>query len=542
MQQEKEIDPKRGALEIKHKVLLVDDWVVEERSHLVRRVQKFTKANQGKPVLEQTLPWEDIGMGFWGAVLHEPKLGMLRMYYHSWANTGISLATSVDGVHWTKPNLGITDVDAVLLTPEGRICPKKAAQETFILPVNNSSPFPRHLRGTANNLLRYRLGNPHWIGNSLAVTTSGSEHRNSSMRYIATYDCSPKNAESGTCISGSEDGVNFNTINGGRPISGRAADTLNTIVFDEQTSRYLLYTRTDFGTSGGWREIRGHRTMSSNLSSFPTGWKTEREWYFDFEGKDEKDRRQMYSLSTFIHEGVHFGIMSVMQYPRDVSEGGFDTHRRHSRDVVDVFWATSRNGLDWKLDWVYRDEPFLDRGADGTWDKDIIVPAASIVTFKGRHWFYYMGCNERHEAQSALTSLVRANSDDVGRDVLGWRERWAGVKKAVGAASTLIDRFMYLIPESPSGQGWLVTKPLRVHGEHLEVNCNATAGWIRVLILEPNTETAIAESEDMHHVDSTRIQVKFQQQDSHWEDLENEIIRLKFVLFNAKLYAFDFAH
>ena len=72
--------------------------------------------------------------------------------------------------------------------------------------------------------------------------------------------------------------------------------------------KYLLHTRTDFGTvaveasgelsmscslwvqDGGWREIRGHRTellegASSVLDPEGSEFSVAREWYLDLEGK-----------------------------------------------------------------------------------------------------------------------------------------------------------------------------------------------------------------------------------------------------------------
>ena len=41
------------------------------------------------------------------------------------------------------------------------------------------------------------------------------------------------------------------------------ADTYNTIMWLPERDKYLYITRTDFGTDGGWREIRGIRFMTN---------------------------------------------------------------------------------------------------------------------------------------------------------------------------------------------------------------------------------------------------------------------------------------
>lgn len=52
---------------------------------------------------------------------------------------------------------------------------------------------------------------------------------------------------------------------------GRASDSINSITWDEEAQRYLLYTRTDFGTLDGWREIRGTRVEMTDPNLFPSG-------------------------------------------------------------------------------------------------------------------------------------------------------------------------------------------------------------------------------------------------------------------------------
>ena len=105
-----------------------------------------------------------------------------------------------------------------------------------------------------------------------------------------------------------------------------------------------VLTRKDFGTSGGWREvqlmhhwtagthnkcitglalitlaqIRGHRVVEAAGESELV---ERASWYLDHEGKEEKDRRQVYSLTATLDRGVYLGLLGVIAYPRDFSEG-----------------------------------------------------------------------------------------------------------------------------------------------------------------------------------------------------------------------------
>lgn len=122
--------------------------------------------------------------------------------------------------------------------------------------------------------------------------------------------------------------------------------------------------------------------------------------YLDQEGPHEKDRRHVYSLTTTVHEGIHFGMVTVLQHPRQYDEGGVDTDRRHEKDVIDLYLAITRDGVNWDLSRIYKGVPLIERGGHGAFDNDQIIPAPSFVTWNNAHYIYYRGINERHDCES----------------------------------------------------------------------------------------------------------------------------------------------
>ena len=52
--------------------------------------------------------------------------------------------------------------------------------------------------------------------------------------------------------------------------------------------------------------------------------------------------RQIYSVTATLTDGVYWGLATVLEYPRDISEGGVDMENRHERDVRDSYLVTSR--------------------------------------------------------------------------------------------------------------------------------------------------------------------------------------------------------
>jgi len=378
------------------KQLFVDDFLIDrEASRDVIRVHETAvKAAGGKPVLKRDRPWEDLGFGRYPSVLHDGS--KFRMWYRAWFD-GVAYAESHDGIKWVKPELGLYDADKHLLEPtNGHIdmvkaktevfwCDEKAAAEAGFAFSVDFNRFPPKRRGRRNNIVAspsLGLETGSYLGHQAAAVTLDEGESDPRYKYKVLYECSKPNPVE-TCLAVSPDGLRFTPWNNASSITHRAADTYSQLVWDGATRRHLLYTRTDFGTDGGWREIRGHRTMSNpNLLENPTNWTVEAEWYLDREGKPERDRRQAYSITSTIYQGIHFGFLGVIQHPRDFSEGGVDTQQRHERDVRDVYLVTSRDGIKWDLSSLYKDEALIARGQDNEWDND---QACNLCSPEPRH-------------------------------------------------------------------------------------------------------------------------------------------------------------
>jgi len=89
-------------------LFLDDTWIAD--SNRVGRVWHQPR-KRAEPVLQATAAWEGIPVMF-GSVLC--RAGRFQMWYISWQGAyrgAIAYAESPDGIHWTKPALGLVDVD-----------------------------------------------------------------------------------------------------------------------------------------------------------------------------------------------------------------------------------------------------------------------------------------------------------------------------------------------------------------------------------------------------------------------------------------------
>jgi hypothetical protein len=449
------------------KQLLVDDYVVARRSGLKRSLGKATKLNDGKPLLVVDEPWET-NAGFYGTVLHDSE--KFQMWYRvrrdPWA---LGYAESVDGLVWRKPKLGLVEMDG----------------------------------NKQNNIINRDWG---WT-----FTCFIDPHETDpAHRYKACYGDRRK---ARACLAHSPDGIRWTSYNGGEPVTGRAADTCNQLLWDADANVYRLFTRSDFGSNAGTGEIRGTRGMTNpDVKANPTNWTTVRSWKLDREGADEARRRQLYQLTDWIYEGVHFALLFVFEWPDDRSEGGHDLHKRHERNVLSFYIATSRDGDDWDLSWVYAEKPLVPRGPDGSFDKDWVQPSSLFITHADRHWIYYAGSKERHGMSP--------------------------YEQSIGAATFRLDGLVFL--QAADEPGTLVTKPFVLEGKDIAINAAARSGEMVIEILDaagqPIPGFTRADAEPLDGKDGLRLRPRWSSRSP--ASLEGRTVRLRFTLKNASLYAF----
>lgn len=437
------------------KQLFVDDYVIAERVNVSRELGCVTKANDGRPIFTEG--------AFYGTVLYDEE--KFKMWYRQREAGMYGYAESADGFKWQT---------------------------------------------------RARVSGIPFAGDVTLAVMIDPHETDADHRYKAAFNGAGQRA----ALAHSGDGIHWTPYNHGEPVTGRAADTYNHLIWDEDSRVYRLFTRTDFGAGGGGKEIRGTRGMvNPDLKADPTGWKTIRNWIFDREGPDEYKRRQIYALADWIYHGVHFALMAVYEWPDDLSEGPFDYHRRHERNILNFYIATSRDGDSWDLSWVYANKPIVPRGGDGAFDKDRVFPSSSVVTHDDRHWLYYYGANERHGTEGFDPPL---------RTFL------------IGLATLRLDGFVCL--EARDGPGIVTTKPFKVEGSRLEVNADGSKGEVRVEVLDPAGQPlpgfASGQAKALRGVDGLRIIPEWDSGTS-FSALRGRTVRLRFLFNAARIYAFQ---
>jgi hypothetical protein len=459
------------------KQLLVDDYAIEKKENVTRELGRATKANGGEPIKFWTKDAEGrrIPLKAWiyASPYYDEKLKLFRMWSRvatDGRNMRYGYSESTDGINFE---------------------------------------FKTELKGLYSS------------GDYNSVVYIDSHETDPAHRYKIGYDGAPPGSPNGACLAHSADGIHWTPYHDGKPVTGRAADFTNCLIWDQEARTYRLFTRTDYGTPGGTSEIRGMRGMTNpDVKAHPTGWSVVRNWLLDREGKEEHRRRQIYCMTDWMYCGVHFGLFSVYEWPGDFSEGKKTDHvTRHERDVLNYYIATSRDGDRFDLTWIYAGQPLVERGGKGAWDKDLLLAANWIATQQDKHWIYYGGANERHGTEG-----VFAPQRDSG----------------IGLATLPLDRFIcFAAQEKP---GVVVTKPFALEGKRLELNIEAKAGDVQIEVLEADSKPMPGFSGDASPIFKSVDELRFQPK---WRDhsdlsfLKGKLVRFKFQFRNAKLYAFQ---
>ena len=458
----------RGLVKVgRRKQLLVDDYVIAKAVNLKRELGRVTKLNGGKPILVRDQPWER-ACAYYGTAVHDGKKFQL-WYRASFSPFALGYAESKDGLHWVKPKLGLVVFGGT----------------------------------KQNNILDVKLGLAYSFSCFIDPHEKDPAHK---------YKCCwghPRKIRA--CLGYSADGIRWTPYNKGEPVTSRAADTHSHLLWDEDAKVYRLFTRTDYQRRLRAKiEVRGHRDMTNpDIKRNPTAWKLGRHGYFNRKPLEYR-RRQVYSMTDWIYHGVHFALINVFDYPGDRSEGPIDLSKRHERDVLNFYIATSRDAQSWDYRWVYSGKPMVPRGPDKSFDKDMIIPPSNIITHQDRHWIYYAGSSERHGEVKA--------------------------EHGIGVATLRLDGFVSLVAGDKAGT--MLTKPFEFVGDRLKINANARDGRLRVEILDPAGRPLKGYASRVIRGDALRIEPQWQGAKS-LAKLKGKTVRLRFRLTKARLYAFQ---
>ena len=335
-------------------------------------------------------------------------------------------------------------------------------------------------------------------------------------------------------------------VDGTRSALGRAGDCNVQPVFDARRQRQLVWFRQDFGTPGGWREIRGvqvvelngtvEQSRPMNKHTFVPPIQRVGSYYLDRLGKLERFRRQIYSVTlTPYSDRLWLGLITVIEWAKDMSESTGATLPPFQRDTTNIYLVTSRDGVHIDTEWVYARQPLIPKGAQqADWNSGFVLAANEVVASPDRSEsrVYYEARQLRHEDRFAQAGVI-------------------------GMASWRLDTLVGLrAADVSAGPAVVMTKVFRITSERISVLLNVDttmradcgAGSVLVELFDearnPIAGASSAAAVPIVNSIGTQVQVLWKRQgdpqpEPSFRIVSGQLLRLRFTISgSARLYAF----
>lgn len=443
-------------------------------------------------VLEGTVDWEKDHIGSYLSVIeHE---GMLRMWYMAFAGKGggrLCYATSSDGVHWQRPKLGLVEFQG---SRENNIVLGSFREGAVMLdPV--APPQERF-----KTLASYGGKRPSALG----VSTIGS-----------------------LMLMSSPDGIHWNRE---RQVLPFHPDSMNTLFWDQRIGKYAAYLR-------GWNPLRVAvraeiaRDQVWNTWPFQSGVTPRYLWSFLTKGTEvwppaiTKEMPTVIAADSSDPKNCDIYTPNVQPYPwADDVYLAFPSMFRHTAPpgsngipmagVLDVQLAVSRDGITFLRE---DRRSYVSRGLPGDADSHSIYMGLGLIRRGAYLYQYYAGGSTDHAASlKGRSALMRA------------KQRLDG----------------FVSVDATRSGGAFTTPPLIFRGKSLHLNIDASAlGTAMVEILDAEGRPVKGfELEDCAPITANDVAFPVKWTGGkELSTLQGKPVALRFLLANAKLFAFQFA-
>jgi len=480
--------------------LLVDDFLVDKlsggaRLHLHQPVPQ-------EIVLRTDAPWEGNACGY-PSVFQDGKL--YRMYYHGghYRHGGKPAETrpvhpwflcyveSDDGIHWRRPELGLFEFEGsrknnIILTPESVAAIKGDPAHTAV----------------------FKDANPDCPAD-------------------ARYKCIIVGKPHGLYVLKSADGVRFSVASDKPVITQGAFDSENLFFWDPVRKEYRAYWRifTEGVADGKTWKPAGIRAIRTATSKDSLNWDGQADVRYVDSPAEHLYTNQVQAYYRAPHIFMGFPMRytdrgwseSMMSLPcLEERLARSKASPRYGTAITDGLFMTSRDGV------------LFHR-----WNEAFVRPGPR----QQGSWVY--GDNEIFWGMVETASALRDAPNELS--LYAMEDYWQGPNASFRRLTLRIDGFVSL--GAPARGGELLTKPLVFSGGNLTLNASTSgAGSIQVEIQDtaghPIPGYALADCSEVFGDELARV-VRWRA-GGDVRPLSGKTVRLRFVLKDADLYAFQF--
>lgn len=321
------------------------DTAFQPASNISLRLHPGKKT--GEKVLQYDKPWESATLN-WFNVLQEPgvvdKQAKYRMWYEcydlpGWPtadDTSFCYAESRDGIHWTKPELGLFDYHG---SKKNNILFRQIGEGDCRSRVHGTGIF---VDPTAPSEARYKA-----VSQGIWKNAAPPPQRIAGMT--------------------SPDGLRWTRLP--QPICDVFADSQDACFWDQGLKKYVL-----FGRVGG----NIGRAESPDFAHFEP-----LQLVLSANDRDPPNSNLYNSAVVKYSRAAHVYLMFPSLY-------------QHGPDTLDIRLAVSRDGVHW----TYPDQTkaLIPLGEAGAWDSGSLYIGQGVVQNGDQTWLYYSGAPLKHNA------------------------------------------------------------------------------------------------------------------------------------------------
>ncbi|MFA6547161.1 MAG: hypothetical protein WCS99_22280 [Limisphaerales bacterium] len=470
--------------------LFLDDALVDlaQTRNITRTVNPPESIRK---VLQPDQPWEALGFIFYCSVVDDD--GQVKLFHGSYdaeKKKHFSLATSSDGLNWTRPSLGLKSFQG---SKDNNILPVEAVEAGVFL--DPHAPAEK----------RYRL-----------LFTKGW----------------PDPAKAGVFVASSNDGVHWTSVP--ERLLPFVPDSQPSAVWDERLQQYAIYLRE-------WDPVRTVARVAVADLEVP--------WPYDHSvppfhvwGKEKiptlsRELPKVMAPDEQDPPNVDIYTSAVVKYPFAPNvyvafPAAFQLYKgavwkgracNTADGAFDVQFAASRDGISWNR-WR---EPYVAAGVHEGLDLRIVSMGPGMVR-RGRLLYqYFVGCTFTHGRPVVWDKDLDNRA--------GWLRRERG---GIYCATQRVDGFVSM--DAANTHGTLITRPLVFKGNRLHLNIHtAGSGSAKVALLQADgTPHPGFASADCEIISADEIDYEVR-----WKGgvdisaLAGKPVRVQLEMRNAKLYA-----
>jgi hypothetical protein len=331
--------------------LFVDDYLIDSTEGMRRTVHQWQK-HPANPVLRADKPWEFGGnyISTYGSVIHDPEENIFKAWYWTLNDEDSAIpttqiksmcyATSPDGIHWEKPNVGLYEFQG-------------SKNNNMVL------ASARDVLKSPPTLFTFGVMKTPWDANRLY--TACFYERPPGVAYMSSGD--------GVWSATSPDGINWSKSEA--LLMPSVGDTVG-FFYDSIHEKYVCFAKryTD----------RGRSRFQCESQDF-VDWT---EPHLIMKTDDEDDQPcDLYNNTGFVWGDMLLGWLQVFYRHQDPYKHRLVLELIHSRDGQN--WSRMPNR-----------ETVLDVGPDGSWDRGNQSAATGAPIVVGNLMYMYYGGSTRY--------------------------------------------------------------------------------------------------------------------------------------------------